>query len=174
MPASRIVFAIVGWMSRVPSEELRRRVWEERIAAHTREIYFARLAARYRRLERGLAIVTALFSSATLVAATEFLGVSAVWPALLTGVSGILLGILKFGESSMSMAVHSVAWAKLHYRLEALWIEVESGAVDHEEVSASLALIRENQLYIDDDTAAEPERRRLLLRALDQAEALAS
>ena len=37
-----------------------------------------------------------------------------------------------------------------------------------------LALIRSHQLYIDDDTAAEPERRRLLLKALEQAEALAS
>ena len=158
---------------KAPSEELRRRVWEERIAAHTREIYFARLAARYRRLERSLALVTAVFGSATVAAATEALGVPVVWPALLTGVAGIFLGILKFGQSSMSMSMHSVAWAKLHHRLDALWIDVESGEVDHGEVSDALARVRENQLYIDDDTAAEPERRRLLLKALDQAEALA-
>ncbi len=159
---------------RAPSEELRRRVWEERIAAHTREIYFARLAARYRSLERGLALVTAVFGSATVAAASESLGVPVVWPALLTGITGIFLGILKFGESSMSMAMHSVAWARLHHRLDALWIEVESGDADHEGVRDSLALIRGHQLYIDDDTAAEPERRRLLLKALEQAEALAS
>ena len=58
--------------------------------------------------------------------------------------------------------------------MDALWIEVESGDAGHEGVRDSLALIRENQLYIDDDTAAEPERRRLLLKALEQAEALAS
>lgn len=159
---------------KAPSEQLRRRVWEERIAAHTREIYFARLAARYRRFERGLALVTAVFGSATVAAATESLGVPVVWPALLTGITGIFLGILKFGESSMSMAMHVVSWAKLHHRLDALWIEVESGHVDHSEVRDALDRVRENQLYIDDDTSAEPERRRLLLKALDQAEALAS
>lgn len=164
---------MVGMM-KVPSEQLRRRVWEERIAAHTREIYFARLAARYRRLERGLALVTAVFGSATVAAATESLGVPVVWPALLTGITGILLGLLKFGESSMSMAMHSVAWAKLHQRLDGLWIEVEAGDADHGDVRDALERVRENQLYIDEDTAAEPERRRLLLKALDQAEAVAS
>ena len=73
-------------MVRAPSEELRRRVWEERIAAHTRNIYFARLAVRYRRFERGLGVATAVFSSATVTAALGDIGVGPLWPAVAAGV----------------------------------------------------------------------------------------
>ena len=161
-------------MNKPPSEELRRRVWEDRIGAHARNIYFARLAARYRRLERWLGVATAVFASATVTAALGWLGMQPLWPALLTGVSGILVGALRFGESSLAMVSHSVAWAGLYNRLDDIWIEIESGGMDHEAVRQSLAGIHEHELYIDRDTAAEPERMRLLAKSLDQAESLAS
>ena len=148
-------------------------MWEERIAAHTRNIYFARLAVRYRRFERGLGVATAVFSSVTVMAALGDIGVGPLWPAVAAGVSGILVAVLGFGESTLAMVNFSVAWGSLHHRLDDLWIEMEGGRVDHDSVRDALARIREHELYVDRDTTVEPQRTRLLLESLDQAEALA-
>ncbi len=129
-------------MTTAPSEELRRRVWEERIAAQARAIYFAGLATRYRRLERGLGFATALASSVTLVAALGQLGVDPLWPAVVASLSGIAVAFLKFGEAFVAMKNSSLAWDDLHRRLDGLWIEIESGEVDHQEVREALIRIR--------------------------------
>ncbi len=156
-----------------PSEELRCRVWEERIAAHTRSIYFNRLAFRYRRAERCLGLFTALFSSATLTATLGGLGIGPLWPAVVACVSGILVGLLKYGEAFVALKNSALAWGELHDRLDDLWVEMEKGEADHRSVHEELARIRENGRHIDRETVGQRERPRLLRKALDQAEGLA-
>lgn len=121
------------------SDELRRQLWNQMIGAHMRELYYARLAARKRFWGQLTAFCTALFSSATLVAALDLLDVAPTWPALAAAVTGIVAGTRKFGEAAMAFSSHSISWSDLHARLRDTWVEVESWRVSHDGVQEVLS-----------------------------------
>ena len=160
----------------LPSEEQRVRVWEEMIAANMRSMYFARLAARERRTQKGAAALAAALSAGacTIILSGAAVDLWLLWltvpAAVLSGVSG--LG--KYGESATKFVNCSVAWADLHHGLQSTWVDIESGHIDREGVRDALARVREHARHIDRDVADEPERTRLLDRCHDQAIALAS
>lgn len=159
-----------------PSEAVRVRVWEEMIAANMRSMYFARLAARERRAQKGAAVLTAAFSAvacAVILSGAE-VGLWLLWPmvpaALLSGASG--LG--RYGESAARFVNCSLAWADLHHRLRDTWVDIETGRIDRERVLDAVARVGEHARHIDRDVVDKPERVRLLDRCHDQAIALAS
>lgn len=159
-----------------PSEDLRVRVWEEMIAANMRSMYFARLAARERRVQKGAAALAAAFSAAacTVILSGAAIDVWLLWLTVPAAVLSGLSGLGRYGDSAMRFVNCSVAWADLHHGLQSMWVDIESAHVDREEVLDALARVREHARHIDRDVADEPERPRLLDRCHDQAIALAS
>ena len=143
------------------------------LGAHMREFYYARLAARKRLWVQLTAFCTALFSSATLVAALDLLAVAPTWPALVAAVTGIIAGTRKFGEAAMAFSSHSISWSDLHARLRDTWIEVESWRVSHEEVREILSQIHEVERVLDREVTAQRDDDRLVEQCFDRAEALA-
>ena len=159
-----------------PSEELRVRVWEEMIAANMRSMYFARLAARERRIQKGTGTLATAFSVA---ACTALLGGAEVglWLLWLTGPAAILGAVSsvgKYGESATKLVNCSVAWGDMYHRLQNTWTDLESGLLDRDDVLESLARVREHERNLDREAAGETERFKLLDRCHDQAIALAS
>ena len=156
-----------------PSEDLRRRVWNEMIAADMRTQYFARMASRSRAIEQSVGGAAAVFSSATLAVVLGWIEIAPILPAAPAAILAAVAGAQKFGKASMKLTEYSVAWGKLHARLEDTWTELESGRIDHDDVRAALAHVQEHQRCIDRQTTAEPVREKVLLECLDRAEQLA-
>ena len=130
-----------------PSEEQRVRVWEEMIAANMRSMYFARLAARERRTQKGAAALAAALSAGacTIILSGAAVDLWLLWltvpAAVLSGVSG--LG--KYGESATKFVNCSVAWADLHQGLQSTWVDIESG--DRHLEGANHELGRERRIH---------------------------
>ncbi len=159
-----------------PSEEHRVRVWEEMIAAHMRSMYFARLAVRERRIQKGAAALAAALSAAacTVILSGAEVSLWLLWLTFPAAVLSGLAGLGKYGESATRFVNCSIAWADLHHGLQSTWDDLESGHIDREGVLDALARVREHARHIDRDVADEPERAKLLDRCHDQAIALAS
>ncbi len=155
------------------SDELRRELWNQMIGAHMRELYYARRAGRRRFWGQVTAFCTAVFSSATLVAALDLLNVEPTWPALVAAVAGIIAGTGKFGEAAMAFTSHSVSWSDLHARLRDTWIEVESWRISHDEAREILSQIHEVERVLDREVTAQRDDERLVEQCFDRAEALA-
>lgn len=155
------------------SEELRRQLWNQMIGAHMREMYYARLAGRRRVWGQATALCTALFSSATLVAALGLLNVEPTWPALIAAVTGTVAGTRKFGESALALSSHSISWSDLHARLCDTWVEVESWRISHDEVREVLAQVHEIERVLDREVTSHRDDERLVGQCFDRAEALA-
>ena len=156
-----------------PSADLRRRVWNEMIAADMRTQYFARMASRSRAIEQSVGGAAAVFSSATLAVVLGWIEIAPILPAAPAAILAAVAGAQKFGKASMKLTEYSVAWGKLHARLEDTWTELESGRIDHDNVRAALVHVQEHQRSIDRQTTAEPVREKVLLECLDRAEQLA-
>ncbi len=155
------------------SDELRRELWNQMVGAHMRELYYARRAERRRFWGQLTAFCTAVFSSATLVAALNLLNVEPTWPALVAAVTGTVAGTRKFGEAAMAATSHSVSWSDLHARLRDTWIEVESWRISHDEVREILSQIHDVERVLDREVTAQRDDDRLVKQCFDRAEALA-
>ena len=156
-----------------PSEELRRRVWDEMIAADTRSQYFARIAGRNRVIEQSVGVAAAALSSATLAVVLGWVDITPVLPALPAAILTAVAGTQKFGKASMKLTEYSLAWSNLHHRLKDTWTEIEAGRINHDQVRTALSHVQEHQQSIDRQTTAERTREKVLSECLDRAERLA-
>ena len=88
-------------------EALRRRIWNEMIAADTRCRYFNQLASRTEALDRSLRLALIFLSSAT---ATTVLGAfppAAGWFAVASAVLAAVSGTMQHGRAALKFAEFS-------------------------------------------------------------------
>ena len=151
-------------------ETLRRRIWNEMIAADTRCRYFNRLASRTETLDRILRIALIFFSSATAATVLGLFPSGAIWLAVASAVLAAVSGTMQHGRAALKFAEFSVFWKRLHRDYEALWNDFETYAIGSDEAARRLRELQDRPESIDRQAATSRTRKKLMLECLADAE----
>ncbi len=151
-------------------EALRRRIWNEMIAADTRCRYFNQLAFRTETLDRILRVALIFFSSATAVTVLGLFPSGANRLAVVSAVLAAVSGTMQHGRAALKFAEFSVFWGRLHRDYEDLWNDVETYAITSAEASRRLRALHDKPESIDRQAATSRTRRKLMLDCLADAE----
>ena len=154
-------------------EALRRRIWNEMIAADTRRRYFDQLASRTETLDRILRVALILFSSATAATVLGLFPSGTDWLAVVSAVLAAVSGTMQHGRSALKFAEFSVFWGRLHRDYEELWNDVETYAVEADEAARRLRALMDKPESIDRQASTSRTRRKLILNCLADAEKMA-
>lgn len=154
-------------------EALRRRIWNEMIAADTRCRYFNQLASRTETLDRILRVVLIFFSSATAATVLGAFPSAAAWLAVASAVLAAVSGTMQHGRAALKLAEFSVFWGRLHRDYEELWNDVETCTITPTEATRQLRLLQDKPESIDRQASTSRTRRKLMLDCLADAEKMA-
>ena len=154
-------------------ETLRRRIWNEMIAADTRFRYFNQLASRTETLDRILRVALIFFSSATAATVLGLFPSGAEWLAVASAVLAAVSGTMQHGRAALKFAEFSVFWGRLHRDYEELWTDVETYAIEADEAARRLRAIMDKPERIDRHASTFRTRRKLMLSCLADAEKMA-
>lgn len=154
-------------------EALRRRIWNEMIAADTRCRYFNQLASRTETLDRVLRVALIFFSSATAATVLGVFPSGAEWLAVVSAVLAAVSGTMQHGRAALKFAEFSVFWGRLHRDYEELWNDVETYATTPTEAVRQLRLLQDKPESIDRQASTSRTRRKLMLDCLADAEKMA-
>lgn len=152
---------------------MRRRIWNEMIAADTRCRYFSQLASRTETLDRILRVALIFFSSATAATVLGAFPSGAKWLAVASAVLAAVSGTMQHGRAAWKFAEFSVFWGRLHRNYEELWNEVETYAIVPAEAARRLRLLQDKPESIDRQASTSRTRRKLMLDCLADAEKMA-
>ena len=156
-----------------PSADLRRELWNARVAADMRQRYFSRMAERAHIRDRALRVAIFFTSSATGVTAVGDLGLGPGLFALSTAILAAVSFTLELGSVAMKHTGFAVDWSRIHQEMLDLWTESERGSLSHDEVRASLRAIQRRIEPIDQQSINYRVNTRVLTQCFDQAEAYA-
>ena len=154
-------------------EALRRRIWNEMIAADTRCRYFSQLASRTETLDRVLRVALIFFSSATAATVLGAFPSGAEWLAVVSAVLAAVSGTMQHGRAALKFAEFSVFWGRLHRDYEDLWNDVETYTVEADEAARRLRVLMTRPESIDRQASTSRTRRKLMLSCLADAEKMA-
>ena len=138
-----------------------------------RHRYFARMAQRAATLDRSLRIALVFASSAT---AGTVVGIVDVGPgliAVLTALLAAVMGTLQLGAAAARYTGFAVEWGQIHEALALLWVEIERGAVSHDDVRDNILALEARHVTIDRQSITHRVNARVLSHCLDQAESYA-
>ena len=152
---------------------LRRRIWNEMIAADTRCRYFNRLASRTETLDRILRVALIFFSSATAATVLGLFPSGAIWLAVASAVLAALSGTMQHGRAALKFAEFSVFWGRLHRDYQELWADVETYTVEADEAARRLRALMDKPESIDRQASTSRTRKGLMLSCLADAEKMA-
>ena len=156
-----------------PSADLRRKVWDARIEADMRHRYFARMAQRAARLDRGLRVALVFLSSATVIAAVDIINTGPALLAVITALLAAFSGTLQLGAAAARYTGFAVDWGYVHDAADELWIELERGALSHQAVRDRLHALRDRHVAIDRQSIPYRVDGKVLTQCFDEAEAYA-
>ena len=154
-------------------EVLRRRIWNEMIAADTRCRYFNQLASRTEALDRILRVALILFASATAATVLGAFPSWAEWLAVASALLAAVSGTMQYGRAAAKFAEFSIFWGRLHRDYEELLNDVEAYAVTPAEAARRFRSLRDKPESIDRQARTSRTRRKLMLDCLDDAEKMA-
>ena len=154
-------------------ETLRRRIWNEMIAADTRCRYFDQLASRTETVDLVLRVALIFFSSATAATVLGLFPSGADWLAVVSAVLAAVSGTMQHGRSALKFAEFSVFWGRLHRDYEELWNDVETYAVEADDAARRLRALMDKPESIDRQASTSRTRRKLMLNCLADAEKMA-
>jgi hypothetical protein len=154
-------------------EALRRRIWNEMIAADTRCRYFNQLASRTEMFDRVLRVALIFFSSATAATVLGVFPSGAEWLAVVSAALAAVSGTMQHGRAALKFAEFSVFWGRLHRDYEELWNDVETYAITPAEAVRRLRSFQDKPESIDRQASTSRTRRKLMLDCLADAEKMA-
>lgn len=156
------------------NDDVRRRVWDDKLAADMRQRYFQRLSARAKTSSDVLRFALVLTSSATALSVLGIIPGGAVILAVVAAVLATISATQQFGCAALHFAQFSTFWGKAHRDYEELWGDLETGALTGEQAVDRLRDIQDRSEPIDQRTAPVRVRRKLLESCLSDAETVAT
>ena len=157
----------------LPSENLRRELWNARVESDMRRRYFSRMAQRAQSWDRGFRI--ALFSTSSTTAVTAVSGTE-LGPELFACATAILVAIsfmLEFGSVTMKHTGFAVAWSRIHEETLTLWDKNERSSLSHNELSTALQELHRRIEPIDQQSIPHRVDINVLTECFEQAETYA-
>lgn len=153
-------------------DDVRHRIWEERIAADTRKRYFQRLSSRAKTTDDVLRCLLVLTSSSTVVSGLAWNPNGTTALAIGTAILAALTVIKQFGCLALELAQYSIFWGNLHRDYIELWEGLDGGQLTQEEAADRLRKLQDSAEPIDQRTASIRERRKIVKFCFDRAEAM--
>ena len=156
------------------SDDVRRRIWDDRLAADMRQRYFQRLSSRAKLTDDVVRFLLVLTSSATALSVLGVIPGGATILAVATAILAAISATQQFGCAALRYAQFSTFWGRMHQDYEELWADLEAERLSAEDAAPRLRVIQDRAEPIDQQTAPVRVRRKLLEDSLSDAESVAA
>ena len=156
------------------TDDVRLRIWEDRLAADMRQRYFQRLSSRAKLTDDILRFLLVLTSSATALSVLGVIPGGATILAVATAVLAATGATQQFGCKALQFAEFSTFWGRMHQDYEELWSDLEAERLSPADAALRLRAIQDQAQPIDQRTAPVRIRRKLLEDCLSDAESVAA